>query len=83
MNIIGYNDIANLHISPYRCYEWVCEGLNLKPQSILPPKISLKPSEGVFYNTMPVLIPKMAWGGKNSHQISWERAQSTIPDTVV
>ncbi len=63
MKIIGFNDIVNLNIAPERCYEWVIEGLSLKSQSILPPKISLKPSEGIFYNTMPVLIPKTAWAG--------------------
>ncbi len=63
MKVIGFKDIVNLGISPKCCYEWMAEALENKSQAILPAKISLKPSEGVFYNTMPVLIPTNLWGG--------------------
>lgn len=35
---------------------WVEEALKEKNRTILPPKISMKPEEGVFYNVMPAIL---------------------------
>lgn len=53
MKIITYEDIINLNISPLACYDWVEEAIKNKKDCILPPKISIKPREGVFCNVMP------------------------------
>ena len=58
MKLISHQDIANLNISPYQCYEWVSEIIKNKTEMILPAKISLKPADGVFYNTMPAILPR-------------------------
>ncbi len=63
MKIITFNDIINSKISPELCYQWVEEALLTKENAMLPAKISLKPGEGMFYNTMPVLIPQIKRGG--------------------
>lgn len=64
MKLISFNDILDLKISPSTCYEWVFEAISRKKDAILPPKISLKPEiDGVFYNTMPVIIPYLNVAG--------------------
>lgn len=64
MKIITFKQIKNLGISPLTCYRWVSEALSIKKEALLPPKISLKPDiNGVFYNTMPALIPQIKRGG--------------------
>lgn len=64
MKIITFDHIKNLDISPLTCYQWVSEAISLKQNTFLPPKISLKPgANGVFYNTMPALIPAIKYGG--------------------
>lgn len=66
MKIITFDDIKELNISPKQCYEWVCEQLANKQEAILPPKISMKPMDGVFCNTMPCVIShsdEKLWGG--------------------
>ena len=55
MKIITFRDVKNLNISPARCYEWVSETIRDKEKYILPPKISLKPRDGVFCNVMPTI----------------------------
>ena len=57
MRIITFDDVAALGITPSDCYEWVSEAIQHKAQAILPPKISMKPREGVFCNVMPSIIP--------------------------
>ena len=64
MKIIPFDKINELNISPMTCYKWVSEAIKLKKDVLLPAKISLKPDiEGVFYNTMPVIIPYDNVGG--------------------
>lgn len=64
MKVISFEKIKSLNISPLTCYEWVSEAIAEKQKVLLPAKISLKPGvEGVFYNTMPVIIPFLGWGG--------------------
>ena len=58
MKIITKEQIEKLNISPAQCYEWVERAIKVKKEAILPAKISLQPNiPGVFYNTMPVIIP--------------------------
>lgn len=63
MRIISHDDICRLNISPLQCFHWAETMIKNKDAAILPAKISLKPMDGVFYNTMPVLLPPYDWGG--------------------
>lgn len=63
MRIIPHDRIMAENISPLACYDWACDAIKLKNSAALPAKISLKPRSGVFYNSMPVLIPAIARGG--------------------
>lgn len=63
MKILTHNDIINLGIKPIQCYEWACEMISKKNETTLPAKISMKPSEEVFYNIMPSLLPNYNVGG--------------------
>lgn len=56
MKVITHNDITNLNINPATCYEWVSYMIQNKANVLLPPKISMKPQEGVFVNVMPGII---------------------------
>ena len=56
MKLISFDDIAKLNISPALCYQWVSEMIQQKASAILPPKISMKPDESIFYNVMPSLL---------------------------
>lgn len=64
MKIINFKDIQSLAISPLECYEWVDETIRNKNSAILPPKISMKPIDGVFCNVMPSII--LGVDGKSS-----------------
>ena len=59
MKIFGFNEISSLRIPPEICLEWVREAFTMKPDVCLPPKISIKQSGNVFFNTMPCLIPQL------------------------
>jgi ornithine cyclodeaminase/alanine dehydrogenase len=61
MKIITYNDILRLNIDNLTLYDWVSEMILEKEKAILPPKISMKPREGVFCNVMPSFVK--GWGG--------------------
>ena len=65
MKVITFQDIVKLNIQPVKCYEWAEATIKNKPKSILPPKISVKPYDGVFCNVMPSMIfdPRGKWGG--------------------
>ena len=66
MKIITFQDIAALNIAPTLCYDWAETMIKNKKQALLPPKISMKPFDGVFCNVMPCIIPgeaKTNWGG--------------------
>lgn len=62
MKIITFEDIKNLNISPAKCYEWTEQMIKNKRDALLPPKISIKPREGVFCNVMPSMIPSASMG---------------------
>lgn len=65
MKIITFEMIKNLNLSPLEWYNWVDDMLRHKDQTLLPPKISMKPvgMEGVFYNCMPSVLPTQSWVG--------------------
>ncbi len=56
--IIGHGDVVNAHITPKQCLDWIDESFKIKYDSILPPKNSIHPREGDFFNTMPCLMPE-------------------------
>lgn len=56
MKTITFQDIASLNISPRKCYDWAECAIRNKKESILPPKISMKPQDGVFCNVMPCIM---------------------------
>ena len=57
MKLITFKDINDLNIQPKEYYSWAVEMIKNKNTAILPPKISIKPYEGVFCNVMPSFIP--------------------------
>ena len=57
MKLITFDEIAKLNIPVKTYYDWTVEMIRNKANSILPPKISLKPYDGVFCNVMPSFIP--------------------------
>ncbi len=59
MKIIQFEKIWELGISPAECVNWVENAFRIKYSSYLPPKISLKLPENVFFNTMPCYIPSL------------------------
>ena len=64
MKVISFDKITEMAVSPLQCYEWVSETISHKKTALLPPKISLKPEiPGVFYNTMPAILPHANWAG--------------------
>lgn len=63
MKIFTHKDIVNLKIQPNQCYKWVLDMLKNKDKVILPAKTSMKPTEDIFYNVMPCLLPQYNVGG--------------------
>lgn len=63
MKVISFEDIKRLEISPQTCIEWVSEMIANKHKVFLPPKISIKPQNGVFCNVMPCILDQNTWGG--------------------
>lgn len=57
MKVITFEDIKALSIEPSVCYQWATEMIKNKNEALLPPKISIKPLEGVFCNVMPSFVP--------------------------
>ncbi len=54
--IITNEDIINMNISLSNCYKYVEDMIKNKQNNLLPPKISLKPEEGKFFNIMPAIL---------------------------
>ena len=48
MKLITFQNIKSLSITPSECYNWAAETIQSKSNAILPPKISMKPYDGVF-----------------------------------
>ena len=62
MKLITFEDIQGLGITAEQYYRWAVEMIEHKHLAVLPPKISLKPYDGVFCNVMPSFITR---GGKD------------------
>ena len=62
MKIITFDDVKGMNIKPEVCYQWVSEMIEKQKEVLLPPKISLKPMDGVFCNVMPCIL-NSKWGG--------------------
>ncbi|WP_272524575.1 hypothetical protein [Providencia sp. PROV201] len=58
MQLLSFENILELDISPQTIYSWICQSISQKNDTILPPKISLKPEDEVFYNFMPSILLK-------------------------
>ncbi|MDE6602156.1 MAG: ornithine cyclodeaminase [Lachnospiraceae bacterium] len=58
MKVVSFNDIINLGIAPETCFDWADEMIRNKDKALLPAKISIKPSAGVFCNVMPCILEK-------------------------
>lgn len=56
MKVITFDDIVNANISPVECYNWTSQMIAQKNNTILPPKISMKPLDGMFCNVMPSIV---------------------------
>ena len=57
MKVITFEDINALGITPAECFTWAEFMIRNKKKAILPPKISMKPEDGIFCNVMPSIIP--------------------------
>lgn len=55
MKILRHPDIMNLHIDDALAYEWIRESFLQKPETYLPPKISMK-DDSTFINVMPCIL---------------------------
>lgn len=56
MKLISFDDINKLRIPILTCYKWVEHMIENKKSTLLPPKISIKPYDGVFCNVMPAMV---------------------------
>ena len=76
MRYISEEDINKLDISPQKMLEWVDETLRAKRDSVLPPKISMKQENHIFYNIMPCIIPSLGLAGVKAVNRYPQREQS-------
>ena len=76
MKLITFEDIASLNIKPSVCFDWAEETLVHKSETILPPKISMKPTDGVFCNVMPSILHT------NEHSSGGCKLVTRYPDRV-
>jgi len=58
MKILSHKDIVSLNIDASSCYKWVEDMLLGKDKVILPAKTSIKPTDEIFYNVMPSILPE-------------------------
>lgn len=58
MKLITHELIRSLNIKPAICVEWISESFSLKSEAMLPPKISLHPTDVNFFNFMPCRLPE-------------------------
>lgn len=56
MKVIDFDAIKNANVSPVECYRWVAEMIADKDSTLLPPKVSMKPFDGMFCNVMPSVV---------------------------
>lgn len=77
MKIVTFEDIVNLKISPKQCYEWASDMIRDKENTLLPPKISMRPMEGGFCNVMPCIISNTILG-----KIGGVKVVNRYPDRI-
>lgn len=58
MNRITDSQIEALQIPAAECLRWIRQSFSCKYEAQLPPKISIHPQGGDFFNTMPCLLPQ-------------------------
>ena len=63
MRIISFDELENNKPNLQTMIDWTEDALRLKSSSILPPKVSLKPNKGEFFNFMPCIIPSLNIAG--------------------
>ena len=56
MKMLSHKDIVSLNVDPKSCLKWVENMLVGKENIVLPAKISIKPSEEIFYNIIPSIL---------------------------
>ena len=78
MKLITFKDIVSMNIALGNCYQWVIDTLKQKQETILPPKISIKPKEGSFCNVMPSILPDDTFGSIGGIKVV-TRYQGRIP----
>lgn len=52
MKLITFESINNLGITYEESFKWTSEMIEHKNETLLPPKINIKPFDGVFCNVM-------------------------------
>ena len=62
MKILTHSDIMNLNIDDVLAYKWIRESFLKKPETYLPPKISMK-DDSTFINVMPCILHNERWAG--------------------
>lgn len=83
MKVITFEDIVSLRIEPLTCYEWASDVIKNKDNFEIPKKISIKPKEGVFYNTMPVYDKKKGYFGLKVVSRFPDRNPSVVGDIML
>lgn len=66
MKVVSFPDIAQLSIDSIEAYRWVTEMIERKENALMPPKVSMKPGDGIFCNVMPSIVRDergRQWGG--------------------
>ncbi len=76
MKYICEEEIDKLNISPIDMVKWVDETLRAKQDSVLPPKISMKQENHIFYNIMPCIMPSLGLAGVKAVNRYPQREQS-------
>lgn len=56
MKIINHEEIQKLGLSSSEILQWIEQSISTKNSAILPPKLSLKPNEDIFFNYMPSML---------------------------
>ena len=64
MKLITFDQIQELEIDVKQCYQWVADMIKNKSDTMLPPKISMKPSPEIFINFMPSFVNRQVGGIK-------------------
>lgn len=59
MNIVTFDEINNLGITPLDCVNWAADVIKNKRNYVLPHKISITYGNECYFNTMPAYIPEM------------------------